>query len=103
MTPALLAAMTNGDCAAVPVDLKSSLSFDGTIMPTMKIERTMEQINKLALKGTVGSICTYHKTALLERKFFLQRLEYSFEVTVFLPLQERNFRYRNKHILHSKM
>lgn len=50
LTPALLAAMTNGDCAAVPVDLKSSLSFDGTIMPTMKIERTMEQINKLALK-----------------------------------------------------
>jgi hypothetical protein len=41
LMPANLAAITNGDSAAVPVDLKRLGSFDGTRSPTMKIERTI--------------------------------------------------------------
>lgn len=38
-TPAFCAAMTNGDCAASPVDVSSRGSLDGTISPTTKSER----------------------------------------------------------------
>ena len=40
LMPARLAAMTKGDCDAVPVDLKRFGSFEGTTSPTMKIVRT---------------------------------------------------------------
>jgi hypothetical protein len=45
--PALVAAMTNGDWAAVPVDLRRSGSLDGTIRPTMKIDYT--RVSELGL------------------------------------------------------
>ena len=40
LMPALVAAITNGDCAAIPVDLRRLGSFEGTTSPTMKVERT---------------------------------------------------------------
>jgi hypothetical protein len=41
LIPALVAAITNGLCAAVPVDFKRFGSVDGTISPIMNIERTI--------------------------------------------------------------
>jgi len=41
LTPARVAAMTNDDWAAFSVDLRRFSSLEGTIIPTMKIERTM--------------------------------------------------------------
>ena len=40
LMPAFVAAITKGDCAAVPVERKRSGSLEGTSKPTMKIERT---------------------------------------------------------------
>lgn len=40
LMPALVAAMTKGDSAAVPLDRSRSGSLDGTTRPTMKMVKT---------------------------------------------------------------
>lgn len=44
LIPARVAAITKGDSDAVPEDLRRSLSLDGTISPTMKIESTVSSV-----------------------------------------------------------
>lgn len=47
LIPALVAAITNGDVEAVPLEWPSSGSFEGTRRPTMKIEITRRQTSEL--------------------------------------------------------
>jgi hypothetical protein len=50
LIPALVAAITNGDSAAVPVDLRRLGSLEGTMSPTMKIDRTSPALAKPLLQ-----------------------------------------------------
>jgi hypothetical protein len=45
LMPARVEAMTKGDWAAVPVSRRRSLSLEGTMRPTMKMERTASKVS----------------------------------------------------------